>query len=59
VVADPNGAWARPEVNGGRNVDHVALAVQTLNAGDVREHLDARGVTIDPSGNTIELIATR
>jgi glyoxylase I family protein len=73
-AADPNGAWARPKVEGGRNVDHVALRVETPSAAEVREHLDARGITIveerieehtislyvnDPSGNTIELIAAR
>jgi glyoxylase I family protein len=73
-VADPNGAWARPKVEGGRNVDHVALAVQTLKAGDVRAHLDSRGVAVveerveersvsfyvtDPSGNTVELVAAK
>lgn len=73
-VADPKGAWARPRVEGGRNLDHVALAVPTLSAGDVRELLRARNTEIveerieehstsfyvnDPSGNTIELIAAR
>jgi glyoxylase I family protein len=73
-VADPNGAWAQPKVEGGRNVDHVALAVQALGADAVRNHLDACGVKIveerveqqsvsyyvnDPSGNTIELIAAK
>lgn len=73
-VADPKGVWAQPKVVGGRNVDHVALAVKALGAGDVRELLEARGIEIveervedrsmsfyvnDPSGNTIELIAAR
>lgn len=73
-VADSNGAWARPKVEGGRNVDHVALTVQALSAREVRERLDAQGAKIveerveersvsfyvkDPSGNTIELVAAR
>jgi glyoxylase I family protein len=73
-VADPQGAWARPKVDGGRNVDHVALRVETPSAAEVREHLDARGIAVveerieersvsfyvnDPSGNTIELVAQK
>jgi glyoxylase I family protein len=73
-VADPSGAWARPKVEGGRNVDHVALRVETPSVEEVREHLETRGIAIveerieehtislyvnDPSGNTIELIAQK
>ncbi len=72
-AASPRGAWAKPAVAGGRNVDHVALRLARGDAGALRDHLAARGVPIaqerieddgttslyvrDPSGNTIELIA--
>jgi len=69
-VSAPEGAWARPEILGGRNVDHVALAVASHDARALRAHLAALGVEVgeerlegdrtsfyvrDPSGNTIEL----
>ncbi len=70
-VAVPEGSWARPPVGGGRNVDHVALAIQSHDPEAVRKHLSAANVAImeervedrsvsfyvrDPSRNTIELI---
>jgi glyoxylase I family protein len=67
------GAWARPAVAGGRNVDHVALRLGSVDERALRDHLAEHGVAIaeerieddgsvslyvrDPSGNTIELIA--
>lgn len=42
-IASPEGAWARPEIAGARNVDHVALG-GTLSF-----------YVINPSGNQIEL----
>lgn len=72
-VAVPQGAWARPAVAGGRNVDHLALRLKRADERALRDHLTSRGVAIaeerieddgavslyvrDPSGNTIELIA--
>jgi len=71
--ASPQGAWAKPAVAGGRNVDHVALRLKRGDAQALRDHLSAHDITIaeeriedggrtslyvrDPSGNTIELIA--
>jgi catechol 2,3-dioxygenase-like lactoylglutathione lyase family enzyme len=64
------GAWAQPEIAGGRNVDHIALAVESHDATALRAHLQAHNVEIgeervehdrtsfyvrDPSGNGIEL----
>ena len=64
------GAWARPKVAGGRNIDHFALSLATADETLVRGHLAARGAQIveeiqedgrlslyiqDPSGNTVEL----
>lgn len=69
-ISAPEGAWARPEIPGGRNVDHVALAVTSHDAAALRAHIEAHGAEIgetraegdstsyyvrDPSGNTIEL----
>ena len=69
-ISAPQGAWARPEILGGRNVDHVALAVASHDAAQLRAHLAAHGAEVgeervedgrtsfyvrDPSGNTIEL----
>jgi glyoxylase I family protein len=71
-IGAEEGAWARPPVDGGRNVDHVALAIESREAKTLRAHLVAHGVAIadervegestsfyvrDPSRNTIELIA--
>jgi len=70
-IAAPAGAWANPPAPGGRNVDHVALTVESHDAATLREHLRMHGVDVveerveaesvslyvrDPSGNTIELI---
>lgn len=69
-ISASEGAWARPEILGGRNVDHVALAVASHDAGALRAHLQSHGIDIgeervegdrtsfyvrDPSGNSIEL----
>jgi glyoxylase I family protein len=45
-VADPAGAWARPSVGGGRNLDHVCVAVSGCGAEDLRRHFAAHGVEI-------------
>ncbi len=69
-ISAPAGAWARPAIVGGRNADHVALAVASHDPTALRAHLAAHGVEIgeervegdrtsfyvrDPSGNGIEL----
>ncbi|HVR45340.1 MAG TPA: VOC family protein [Candidatus Binatia bacterium] len=72
-TAVPQGAWARPAVAGGRNVDHVALRLGRVDERALRDHLAEHGIAIaeerieddgtlslyvrDPSGNTIELIS--
>lgn len=40
------GAWARPPVSGGRNVDHIAIRLRDASSEDVRRHLAAHGVAI-------------
>ncbi len=73
-IAASVGAWARPAVAGGRNLDHFALNLFASDEARLREHLAACGVAIveeriedgnlslyikDPSGNTVELICAR
>jgi glyoxylase I family protein len=52
-IASPEGEWARPEVAGGRNVDHVALALGPADPEAVRRHLTENGVAIVEEGNRI------
>jgi glyoxylase I family protein len=40
------GAWARPPVDGGRNVDHLAVRLDSCEASAVRRHLAACGTEI-------------
>jgi glyoxylase I family protein len=72
-VTDQGGAWAKPTVADGRNIDHFALRLKDGDATALRNHLAEHGIPIveertesdgsasfyvrDPSGNTIELIA--
>jgi catechol 2,3-dioxygenase-like lactoylglutathione lyase family enzyme len=46
----PEGAWARPEVEGGRNLDHVALATGPWDPDSLRAHLAAHQVEIVEEG---------
>jgi glyoxylase I family protein len=69
-IGCPEGAWARPKVAGGGNIDHFCLALQAPDEGALRAHLAAHGATIveeraedgflslyvaDPCGNRVEL----
>ena len=45
-TAVPEGAWARPAVAGGRNVDHVAIRIDATDEAALRRHLAARDVAI-------------
>ena len=47
------GEWARPDVPGGRNVDHVALALKPADEQAVRRHLADHGVAIEEEGDNI------
>ena len=51
AVGSEQGAWARPEVAGGRNVDHVALGLEPANPYAVRRHLTDHGVEIIEEGD--------
>jgi glyoxylase I family protein len=44
------GAWARPEVVGGRNMDHLCLAAGDWDEQAVRDHLARAGVEIVEEG---------
>ncbi len=44
------GAWARPDVAGGRNMDHVCLATGPWQEAAMRAHLAAHGVEIVEEG---------
>lgn len=61
-IAAAEGAWARPPVAGGRNVDHVALRLDACEEGALRRHLVEHRVEIveervtdDPEGQTLSL----
>ena len=44
------GAWGRPPVEGGRNVDHICLATAGFEPEALRAHLEANGVEIVEEG---------
>jgi glyoxylase I family protein len=44
------GAWARPPVEGGRNVDHVCLATSGFEIEAMRAHLAGHGIEIAEEG---------
>ena len=44
------GSWAKPDVAGGRNMDHVALATGPWDPEALRAHLAAHGVEIVEEG---------
>ena len=46
----PEGAWARPEVEGGRNMDHVALAIGPCEGDKLRDHLERHDIEIVEEG---------
>lgn len=45
-ISASEGAWARPDVAGGRNVDHLALRLDASDQRALREHLATHGVAI-------------
>ena len=46
-MSDPRAAYARPEIAGGRNVDHLGLATGPFDLARLRAHLAAHGVEIE------------
>ena len=49
-ISGDEGAWARPVVEGGRNLDHVCLAATSFEPAALRKHLAANGVEIEEEG---------
>lgn len=49
-IGSEAGAWARPEVAGGRNVDHVALDTGDWDETAMRAHLAAHHIAIEEEG---------
>ncbi len=49
-IGSEAGAWARPEVAGGRNMDHVCIATGPWEEAAMRAHLAAHGVQIVEEG---------
>jgi glyoxylase I family protein len=52
-ISSGRGAWAKPAVAGGRNVDHVALALGPADPEPVRAHLAAHDVEIEEEGDRV------
>lgn len=49
-IADERGAWAAPDVEGGRNVDHFAIAIGKVDDADLKAHLGKHGVDVHEEG---------
>ena len=49
-ISGEAGSWARPEIAGGRNLDHVCLATGAWDEAAMRAHLAAHGVEIVEEG---------
>lgn len=49
-ISGEAGAWGRPEVAGGRNMDHVCIATGAWDEAAMRAHLAAHGVEIVEEG---------
>lgn len=45
-AAAAEGAWAKPPAGGGRNMDHLCLAISRCDPDDLRRHLARHGVPI-------------
>jgi catechol 2,3-dioxygenase-like lactoylglutathione lyase family enzyme len=49
-IGSEEGAWARPEIQGGRNVDHIALATGPWDEQEMRDWLAGHGLAIVEEG---------
>ena len=45
-IAAENGAWAKPDAAGGRNMDHLCIALGAHDEQALRDHLARHGVAI-------------
>jgi glyoxylase I family protein len=49
-ISTAEGAWGRPAVEGGRNVDHICLATAGFDPDALRAHLQSNGVEVVEEG---------
>jgi glyoxylase I family protein len=49
-IGSHEGEWGRPEVEGGRNMDHVCIATGPCDEAAMRAHLARHGVAIVEEG---------
>jgi glyoxylase I family protein len=49
-AASAEGEWARPEVDGGRNMDHVCLEIGPVTKKDMEAHLKKHGLEVLEEG---------
>jgi glyoxylase I family protein len=49
-ISSEEGAWGRPPVEGGRNMDHVCIATRGFDPDEMRAHLARHGVEIVEEG---------
>jgi catechol 2,3-dioxygenase-like lactoylglutathione lyase family enzyme len=49
-IGSHEGEWGRPEVDGGRNMDHVCIATGPCDQAVMRAHLARHGVAIVEEG---------
>jgi glyoxylase I family protein len=49
-AASEKGAWARPEVAGGRNMDHLCLEIGPVTPEAMKAHLTSHGLAIEEEG---------
>ena len=49
-ISAEEGAWGRPPVEGGRNMDHVCIATRGFDVEEMRSHLAAHDVEIVEEG---------
>ena len=49
-IAVPEGRWAQPAAHGGRNMDHLCLALGSHRESALRRHLERCGVEIVEEG---------
>lgn len=49
-AASQEGAWARPPVAGGRNMDHLCLELGPVTEAAMRDHLGTHGLAVEEEG---------
>ena len=49
-IGSAEGEWARPEIEGGRNMDHVCIATGPCREKEIRAHLARQNISIVEEG---------